>query len=48
LATSYEASLHHNVRLGSGATIVVVLTAAFAVAAVVTAMARRVRATAPA
>jgi manganese/iron transport system permease protein len=34
LATSYEVSLHHGVRLGSGATIVVVLTVVFAGVAV--------------
>jgi manganese/iron transport system permease protein len=43
LAISYEASLGHDVRLGSGATIVVVLTLVFAVVAVVGALARRTR-----
>jgi len=34
LAASYEASLNHGVRLGSGATVVLALTVAFAVARV--------------
>jgi ABC-type Mn2+/Zn2+ transport system permease subunit len=41
LAASYEASLHHGVRLGSGATIVLTLTIAFALVAVGTAAKRR-------
>lgn len=41
LAASYEASLNHGVRLGSGATVVVALTLAFVVTAGVTAVARR-------
>jgi manganese/iron transport system permease protein len=41
LAASYEASLHHGVRLGSGATVVVTLSAAFALAAAGTAIVRR-------
>jgi manganese/iron transport system permease protein len=45
LAASYEASLHHGVRLGSGATIVIALTLAFvAVGGVSVLRGRRVRA----
>jgi manganese/iron transport system permease protein len=40
LAASYEASVNHGVRLGSGATIVVALTLAFAGTAAVTGVAR--------
>src|SRR5205085_2705313 len=43
LAASYEASLHHGVRLGSGATIVVTLTALFVIVAVVGALVQRRR-----
>jgi manganese/iron transport system permease protein len=35
LAASYEASVHHGVRLGSGATVVLALVALYAVAAAV-------------
>jgi len=48
LAASYEASLRHGVRLGSGATIVVALTLAFVLAATGAALARRRRRTSPA
>jgi manganese/iron transport system permease protein len=41
LVASYEASLHHGVRLGSGATIVLALTLAFAISAAAGAVARR-------
>lgn len=41
LAASYEASLRHGVRLGSGATIVVALTIAFVLTATVAGLARR-------
>lgn len=41
LAASYEASIHHGVRLGSGATIVVALTIAFVVTAVLAGLLRR-------
>ena len=41
LAASYEASIHHGVRLGSGAMIVVALTLAFTLTAVATSLARR-------
>ena len=44
LAASYEASLHHGVRLGSGATIVLTLTIAFALVAVGTASRRKLAA----
>ncbi len=48
LAISYDASIHHDVNLAAGATIVVVLTAAFALAASVTAWrARRRRPASP-
>jgi manganese/iron transport system permease protein len=43
LAASYEASLHHGVRLGSGATIVVALTLAFTVVGMTAAVARGLR-----
>jgi len=43
LAASYEASLNHRVRVGSGATIVVALTVAFLGAATVTTLVRRRR-----
>jgi manganese/iron transport system permease protein len=41
LAASYEASLHHGVRLGSGATIVIALTLAFVVVGAAGTLARR-------
>jgi manganese/iron transport system permease protein len=41
LAVSYEASVHHGVRLGSGATIVILLTAAFGAVAAGMGLARR-------
>ena len=41
LVISYDASIHHDVRLAAGATTVVVLTAAFAVVALLFALARR-------
>jgi manganese/iron transport system permease protein len=43
LAASYEASLHHGVRLGSGANIVVALTIAFALTATLAGLVRRRR-----
>lgn len=43
LAASYESSVNHGARVGSGATIVIVLTIAFAVIAGATAVARRRR-----
>ena len=43
LAASYEASLHHGVRLGSGATVVVTLSLAFLIAAAGSAAVRRRR-----
>lgn len=46
LAASYEASLNHGVRLGSGATVVVALTLAFVVTAGATAVMRRGKTTA--
>jgi manganese/iron transport system permease protein len=41
LAASWEASVHHGVRLGSGATIVVALAVAFVITATVTSLVRR-------
>jgi manganese/iron transport system permease protein len=41
LVISYDASIHHDVRLAAGATTVVVLTAAFAIVALAFALARR-------
>jgi manganese/iron transport system permease protein len=45
LVISYDASIHHDVRLAAGATTVVVLTLVFALVAVVTGRARRQRLT---
>jgi manganese/iron transport system permease protein len=41
LVASYEASVHHGVRLGSGATVVIALTVAFVLAAAGNAVLRR-------
>jgi acetyltransferase-like isoleucine patch superfamily enzyme len=43
LAASFESSVNHGARVGSGATIVIVLTIAFAVIAGAAAVARRRR-----
>ena len=45
LVISYDASIHHDVRLAAGATTVVVLTVAFALVAVITGLTRRQRST---
>ena len=45
LVISYDASIHHDVRLAAGATTVVVLTVAVAVVAVITGLPRRQRST---
>lgn len=47
LVASYQASVHHGVRLGSGATIVIALTIVFALVALTTAVIRRPRPWAP-
>ncbi|HEV8115167.1 MAG TPA: hypothetical protein VGP53_02940, partial [Acidimicrobiales bacterium] len=43
LAASYEASLNHGVRLGSGSTVVVALTFAFVLTATLATLVRRWR-----